>query len=1414
MKYCNPIEVFLIKSPFKKEREILEVQKDSFIKIHRELKLEFPINYYIFLDGDEIIKDYSQVPKNDRIYIKCVPQGGGGGDFKKEGTGLKISGGALVIAGVLLTVFTAGIGATVGVSLITTGIVTFASGVYLYNYELETDSYSNINRAKTQNTPSIRGSKNSSNAGGKIPVLLGRHLIVPFVASNYFTSNVEQSRSPLSESTKYQYLHLLLCSGYASMSIDTSTIKFGDIPISAYSGVNYDILESGTQNSYFPQRVIQETVNVKLERQNAIGGTDNVIIRTTPTNTKLAKVTVLFPNGLYFMSNEGQLAPFHAAFILEWKNVNDPDFAYQKFEANFSFEGDSWTLISGVMNYTCRATFAVEFSDSNVNKQYTIRVRRREAGQVSANVSDVCYWEDLKSYTKDASGNTDPIESTIKSNLNVLSFRVRATDQLSGVIDNVNYEATAYSRVYSGSGSGSAQWSSGLTSNPASAFLKILTDPLINKNPIASADENSRIDFESLEEWYTFCETKGFECNVYEVGETTVKDVLSNICSTARASWTIIDNKYSVIIDTYKPDIIQYFTPRNTYNFSASKVFYETPTCFKIAYIDKDNGYIEASRYVYYDTYNGDPRSSDIVEEVNMYGAMDADHVWKLGKYMHAVTRLRPEIFTFSTDIEYIMCTRGDRIKLNHDVPLFGLDNGRIISAIESGGNTQGFVSDETIQFEESKNYAVTIRKQDGTSVTKNVVNPEIDTNSILFDTEITGVSVLLEDDLFMFGEQGSVDVDLIVESIVPNEDLGAVITCVEYNEAIYTADSGTIPAYDPKISKGGGSALSVGTLPESQDDKVSQNQNIVTLTDQITYSLSAAYPDNFQGTTDIGWHPSTFDDFNYIYINYSQGNIIYKKTLLGDENGGALNSVSSDYPTVLGDYIYYINKEDGDALYQKGKDSVGNGSEFASNPIYKFIIDYDAEDIYYINSGDNNYIYKIANGSSGNGSLFLNKSVGDLGIIGTTLFYTNQSDSYIYYIDISDTLTENVFYSAGIVQEFFISQTGYVFYLKSDDFIIYRKSTNDFGTETEDGEPICGVATGFGVTYRGDVIFSSPVYSGYLFVGLSTASIKNATLESTATAFTLTGSISSGSSVITGISIDDLDQVVVKDRLVHVGIPEDTFIQMKGNNFLYMTNPATVTFVDASINVYGSRITLNANRVIIPGTVTAELLEANAINSKAVTTSGYHITDFDLDSGNIRIRKPDDTIVFDFNASSGDLTFSGNLSAAGGTFTGDLEITSDDAGRHLSIGSEGLYVEDASGTVIHDLPDETIISGYYPLGHLYCNSYSEGSIDLLWIISHPNYNIWYTLTVSNKGNSNVKGVMVSINIASANPHTVYLKPANVPDTATILPAYYIWPNGGGSTMTAIVPVYNDQFKINVGYDYDFISVSQIGLYI
>jgi len=147
-------------------------------------------------------------------------------------------------------------------------------------------------------------------------------------------------------------------------------------------------------------------------------------------------------------------------------------------------------------------------------------------------------------------------------------------------------------------------------------------------------------------------------------------ETCQDIASTARASVTIKDGLWSVTADTGEQTLVQHITPRNSWGFSAEKVLFNRPHAFRIKFKNEDNGYDDDERIVYDDGYTSE--NATLFESIEFPGITDPDLIWKFGRFHIAQARLRPEVYSLYMDFEHLVCRRGDKTRVSHDVPMWG----------------------------------------------------------------------------------------------------------------------------------------------------------------------------------------------------------------------------------------------------------------------------------------------------------------------------------------------------------------------------------------------------------------------------------------------------------------------------------------------------------------------------------------------------------------------------------------------------------------------------------------------------------------------------------------------------------------------------------------------------------------------
>ena len=70
-------------------------------------------------------------------------------------------------------------------------------------------------------------------------------------------------------------------------------------------------------------------------------------------------------------------------------------------------------------------------------------------------------------------------------------------------------------------------------------------------------------------------------------------------------------------------------------------------------------------------------------------------------------------------------------------------------------------------------------------------------------------------------------------------------------------------------------------------------------------------------------------------------------------------------------------------------------------------------------------------------------------------------------------------------------------------------------------------------------------------------------------------------------MSNDDLEKVARGDYIVGLVFPEKTKIIDIGAGVIYVDKGANYAYSQGNIGVEGTRLLLNANRVVVPGTIT-----------------------------------------------------------------------------------------------------------------------------------------------------------------------------------------------------------------------------------
>jgi hypothetical protein len=422
-------------------------------------------------------------------------------------------------------------------------------------------------------------------------------------------------------------------------------------------------------------------------------------------------------------------------------------------------------------------------------KPFTIRISR-ETAEVDPelepdNPEYKYYYASVLSSITGYKDNTKPVTDPNNTQLAKTALSILATKQLNGRIEGINAIVQTHCLDWNDI---TQQWQLADTNNPASLFIYVLTHPA-NPQQITL----DRIDLPKLQYWHTYCKnhSPSFAYNNVIGNVRSVLEILRDICAAGRASPALIDGKWSVNIDEPK-SVVQHFTPHNSWGFESTKALPKVPDALKIKFFNEDPsvGFKEDEKIVY--NYGKSEANATLFESITLPGVTNVELVVDHGKWHFAQIKLRPEIYTFNTDIEYLVCNRGDRVKVTHDVPMWGTGSGRIKNRLSS----TIFELDEAVEIIATNRYTIRVRSSTGSSTTAEVRIPQF---GILSYSSGNGNVILnIGNHVLKVGDTVVVDSNISAINTTTAVITAVTTTTITYQKtapfaAVGTAASGTV---------------------------------------------------------------------------------------------------------------------------------------------------------------------------------------------------------------------------------------------------------------------------------------------------------------------------------------------------------------------------------------------------------------------------------------------------------------------------------------------------------------------------------------------------------------------------------------------------------------------------------------------
>jgi len=593
-------------------------------------------------------------------------------------------------------------------------------------------------------TYSIGGGSNSQKQFGFIPQILGKHRISPPYAAAPYGEIVGDD----------QYLRLLFVVGYGPLTL--SDIKIGETLVSQFEGVTMQVVTNHLTDSQtlYTQPVYEEQLSISL----APAGTWSQ--RTTADQVDEFSVDFGFPSGVYrFQRSDGTYQAYTVRVDVQYR-----------LKGATTWIGAPSITVTSSSQQTFRRSVVVT---GLARGQYEVRVQKGTSDYSGVDtVVEAISWTALR-------GRRNTAVINYPKPLTLVALRIKASAELSGSVSTFNCIAQPQMRCWNGS-----SWVAGqLSQNPADIFRHVLQGDA-NARPVP----DSALDLAAIQNWWSYCNTQGFKFSHVRDFGATVWQTLQDVASAGRAAVIFNDGKWSVVWDAENAPIVQHFTPRNSSNFEFLQSYKDLPHAFRVTFVNEKNNYLNDERIVYDDGYTA--ANATKFEGIDFAGITDPDLIWRFGRYHIAQNRLRPSTYKLDVDIEGLICTRGDRVRVNHYVTKWGVGSARVKSVLTSPDR---IVIDDTMTMEAGKSYQARVRLNDGTALVRSVVTTAGETTTL---TLSGSGSLPSPGDLVMFGEVGFESVVLRVKEIRSKSDFSAQLIMFDDAPEIANADKGTIPAF------------------------------------------------------------------------------------------------------------------------------------------------------------------------------------------------------------------------------------------------------------------------------------------------------------------------------------------------------------------------------------------------------------------------------------------------------------------------------------------------------------------------------------------------------------------------------------------------------------------------------------------
>ncbi|WP_419798703.1 MAG: host specificity factor TipJ family phage tail protein [Terasakiella sp.] len=521
-------------------------------------------------------------------------------------------------------------------------------------------------------TYSLSAQGNEARLGQPIPVLYGRHLIYPDLATQPYQEFVNNE----------QYLFQLHVIGQGEF--DLEQVRIEDTPIASFEEVETEIVGPGGSVTLFETDVVTAPEVAGQELRSTGDGGDWVgPFTANPAETKAGHIgiDVVFARGLYYANDSGGLDTRSAQWEVQARTIDDE-----------GLPTGGWASL-GTESYTASTNSVLRLSYKYVvsSGRYEVRMIRLDTIDTSSRAGHELRWGAVRSYLE---GTPD------FGNVTLLAVKMRATDNLSQRSSRmINCVVTRKLSIWTPE----TGWSS---PEPTRSIAWSFADACRASYGAGLAE--TRMDLQALTALDQAWTERGDTFDGVFDSTMTVWEALIRIARCGRAVPVLQGGVVRLFRDAQQTLPVAMFSPRNIVKGS-----------FKIQYIMPGDDTADAVTVEFFNsrTWNPDEVTSSLPDsaaekpaKVMLFGCTNEPQAKREGLYMAADNRYRRKLVSWQTELDGLIPTYGDLVAVTHDMPRWG-QGGEVVSW---DPETSILEVSEPLEWSNGDDHYIALRRRDG----------------------------------------------------------------------------------------------------------------------------------------------------------------------------------------------------------------------------------------------------------------------------------------------------------------------------------------------------------------------------------------------------------------------------------------------------------------------------------------------------------------------------------------------------------------------------------------------------------------------------------------------------------------------------------------------------------------------------